>query len=92
MVIECWGERLDSKPAAVLELEDEHGRRLATNRGHRRRPSIDYRVPADGDFVVRVFDLTFSGGPSMSTGSISTPGRESSSRHRPLSNRARQPA
>src|SRR5438046_2844177 len=59
VVIECWAERLDSKLRAVLELEDEHGRRVATNRGYTGLdPLIDYRVPADGDFVVRVLDLT----------------------------------
>src|SRR5213079_1351056 len=34
VVIECWAERLDSKLRAVLELEDEGGRRLASSRGY----------------------------------------------------------
>lgn len=33
VLIECWAERLDSKLRAVLELEDDHGRRVAANRG-----------------------------------------------------------
>jgi hypothetical protein len=34
VVIECWAERLDSKLRAVLELDDERGRRLASSRGY----------------------------------------------------------
>ena len=64
VVIDCWAERLDSKLRAVLELEDGQGRRLASNRGYMGLdPLIDHRVTAEGDFVVRVFDLTYSGGP-----------------------------
>lgn len=64
VVVDCWAERLDSKLRAVLELEDGRGRRLASNRGYSGLdPLIDYRVPADGEFVVRVFDLTYTGGP-----------------------------
>jgi hypothetical protein len=62
VVIECWAERLDSKLRAVLELEDERGRRLASSRGYEGLdPLIDFRAPVDGDFVVRVFDLTYTG-------------------------------
>ena len=64
VVIECWAERLDSKLRAVLELEDERGRRLASSRGYAGLdPLIDFRVPADGDYVVRLFDLTYTGSP-----------------------------
>jgi len=64
VVIDCWAERLDSKLRAVLELEDGQGRRLSSNRGYSGLdPLIDYRVAADGDFIVRVFDLTSSGSP-----------------------------
>ncbi len=64
VVIETWAERLDSRLHPVLELLDDHGRRVATNRGYSGvDPLIDYRVAADGDLVLRVFDLTYSGGP-----------------------------
>src|SRR5262249_28585077 len=64
VVIECWAERLDSKLRAVLELEDERGRRLASSRGYADLdPLIDFRAPDDGDYVVRLFDLTYTGGP-----------------------------
>jgi hypothetical protein len=64
VVIECWAERLDSKLRAVLELEDERGRRVASSQGYAGLdPLIDVRVPADGDYVVRIFDLTYTGSP-----------------------------
>ncbi len=54
----------NSKLRAVLELEDDHGRRVAANQGYTGvDPLIDYQVPADGDYLVRVFDPTYSGGP-----------------------------
>jgi hypothetical protein len=62
VVIEGWAERLDSKLRAVLELEDERGRRLASSRGYEGLdPLIDFVAPADGHYVVRVFDLTYTG-------------------------------
>ena len=64
IVIEGWAERLDSKLRAILELEDSQGRRLASNRGYNGLdPLIDHRAAADGELVLRVFDLTFSGSP-----------------------------
>ncbi len=62
VVIECWAERIDSRLRAVLELFDSTGRRLAVNRGYFGiDPLIDFRVPADGSYVVKVQDLISSG-------------------------------
>ena len=62
VVIECSAERIDSRLRAVLEIFDVNGRRLAVNRGYFGiDPLIDFRVPADGSYVVRVQDLTSSG-------------------------------
>jgi len=62
VVIECRAERIDSRLSAVLELYDNNGRRIAVNRGSAGiDPMIDFRVPADGDYVVKLFDLVFSG-------------------------------
>ncbi|MDA1053741.1 MAG: PPC domain-containing protein, partial [Planctomycetota bacterium] len=62
VVIECWAERVDSRLRAVLEVFDATGRRLAVNRGYFGiDPLIDFRVPADGSYVVKVQDLTSSG-------------------------------
>ena len=62
VVIECWAERIDSSLRAVLEVFDAKGRRLKVNRGFFGiDPLIDLRVPADGIYVARVHDLTYSG-------------------------------
>lgn len=62
VVIECSAERIDSRLRAVLEISDSNGRRLAVNRGYFGiDPLIDFRVPADGSYVVKVQDLTSSG-------------------------------
>lgn len=61
VVIECLAERIDSRLRAVLEVFDASGRRLAVNRGYFGiDPLIDFRVPADGSYVVKVQDLTSS--------------------------------
>lgn len=63
VVVECSAERIDSRLRAVLEIFDASGRRLAVNRGYFGSDSlIDFRVPADGSYVVKVQDLISSGG------------------------------
>lgn len=65
VVLECWAKRLDSQLRAVLEVLDSAGTRLAVNRGHAGiDPLIDFLVPADGTYVVKVFDLSFLGSAS----------------------------
>jgi hypothetical protein len=62
VVIECQAERIDSRLRAVLEVYDSRGQRLAVNRGfYGIDPLIDFHVPADGTYVVKVFDLVYSG-------------------------------
>ena len=62
VVIECWAERIDSRLRAVLELYDERGTRLAVDRGFFGiDPLISFKIPADGDYVVRLYDLVYSG-------------------------------
>ena len=62
VVIECSAERIDSRLRAVMELFDADGKRLAVNRGYFGiDPLIDFRVPTDGSYVVRIQELTSSG-------------------------------
>lgn len=62
IVIECFAERIDSSLRAMLELFDAGGKRLAVSRGYFGiDPLIDFTVPADGEYVVRLYDLVFSG-------------------------------
>ena len=64
VVIDCWAERLDSKLRAVLELENYQGIKIASNRGYNGLdPLIDHRATSDGELVVKVFDLTYTGSP-----------------------------
>lgn len=63
VIVDCRAERIDSRLRAVLEIFDANGRRLAVNRGYYGiDPLIDFRVPADGAYVVKIHDLIFSGG------------------------------
>jgi hypothetical protein len=63
VVLECWARRIDSQLRAVLEVFDARGKRLAVNRGYAGLdPLVDFLVPADGTYFVKVFDLSFLGG------------------------------
>lgn len=63
VVLECWAERIDSQLRAVLEVCEAGGKRLAVNRGHAGiDPLVDFLVPADGVYLVRLHDLTYGGG------------------------------
>ncbi|MBA4190345.1 MAG: hypothetical protein C0467_20350 [Planctomycetaceae bacterium] len=65
VVLDCSAERIDSKLRAVLEVHDASGKRLAANRGYAGiDPIIDFLVPADGAYFVKVFDLGYLGSPS----------------------------
>ena len=62
VVLECRVERIDSKLRAVLEVFDAGGKRLAANRGYAGiDPLVDFRAPTDGDYVAKVFDLSYLG-------------------------------
>ena len=59
VVIDCAARRIDSELNPVLILADANGADL---RVQRRGGVIDYVIPADGTYVVKVHDLTFNGG------------------------------
>lgn len=62
LIIECWAERMDSPLRAMLELLDGEGRRLAINRGYFGvDPAIAFAIPSDGEYIVRLHDLVYSG-------------------------------
>src|SRR5947207_1941082 len=63
VVLDCWAERIDSKLRGVLEVYDARGKRLAVSRGRAGLdPQVDFLVPADGAYAVRLFDQTYAGG------------------------------
>ena len=67
VVLELWSERIDSKLRGVLELCDLLGKRITVSRGQAGTmdPLIDFVVPSDGTYVVKVFDQTFAGGDGL---------------------------
>lgn len=55
--------RLDSRLDASLELYDAQGRLLEISRDDLGRdPLVDFTVPADGEYLLRVYDAQYSGG------------------------------
>lgn len=53
---------IDSKLEAVLVIADAAGRDLLVER---RSGAIDFTVPEDGRYVIKVHELTFQGGPAF---------------------------
>jgi hypothetical protein len=63
VLIDVQAQRIDSKTDATLVLYDAAGRELARCRDfHRRDPFIDFVVPGDGDYFVKVYDFVYAGG------------------------------
>jgi hypothetical protein len=63
VTIDCQAFRLDSTLRAVLSLHAADGKELAAGRpdSGRTDPLLDFRIPADGDYLVGVHDLTYVG-------------------------------
>ena len=59
ILVDCAARRIDSELNPVLILGDALGRDL---RVQRRGGAIDFTVPSDGKYTVKVHDLTFNGG------------------------------
>lgn len=59
IVVECAAKGIDSKLNAVLILGDEAGRDLVVER---QGGVLDFSVPEDGKYVIKIHDLTFNGG------------------------------
>jgi hypothetical protein len=62
LVFDCWAERIDSRMDATLELYGPDGRQLAQSRDvERHDPVLIFQVPADGQYVLKVFDFQYQG-------------------------------
>lgn len=61
MIVDCATRGIDSKLDAVLIIADAAGRDLLVER---RGGALDFKVPADGRYVIKVHELTFKGGPA----------------------------
>ncbi len=61
IVIDCAARGIDSKLDAVVVVADAEGRDLLVER---RGGALDFAVPEDGRYVIKVHELTFKGGPA----------------------------
>jgi hypothetical protein len=59
IVVDCATRGIDSKLDAVVIIADAVGRDLLVER---RGGALDFTVPADGKYVIKVHELTFKGG------------------------------
>ena len=63
VVFRCEAQSLDSRLSAAVEVLNEAGRRLAYVRGHGQvDPVTDLTAPADGNYLVKVYDFIYRGG------------------------------
>jgi len=62
-IIRCLAQAIDSQMDATLELYDSTGRRIAASRDYEGHdPLIDFTAASDGQYLLKVFDFTFTGG------------------------------
>jgi len=59
IIVDCATRGIDSKLDAVLVIADAAGRDLVVER---RGGALDFTVPANGRYVIKVHELTFKGG------------------------------
>jgi hypothetical protein len=63
LVVEVQAGKLDSQMDATLSVTTAAGQALASSGGYNGRdPLVDVLIPADGDYLVRVWDLSYRGG------------------------------
>jgi hypothetical protein len=66
LIINCWAWRIDSRLDATMMLYDGKGRELAYSGDfYGKDPFIDFTVPEDGDYVVKVWDFIYDGGSDL---------------------------
>lgn len=63
VVVSCLASSIDSRFEPGLEMYDKNGRQVAFNRMYDGADALlDYTLPADGDYWVRVFEFTYTRG------------------------------
>jgi hypothetical protein len=63
VLIESWAHRLDSKMDPAVVLLDPSGHEIARGKERQHRDIlVDFRVPTDGNYTVKVYDFLYKGG------------------------------
>ena len=62
VVVDCATRGIDSKLNATVIIADSNGRDLLVER---RGGVLDFQVPKDGKYVIKIHELTFKGGPEF---------------------------
>ncbi len=62
VIVECASRGIDSKLEAVLVIGDASGSDLLVER---RSGLLDFTLPSDGKYVIKVHELTYGGGPAF---------------------------
>jgi len=62
LIVDCATRGIDSKLNATLVVADSAGRDLMVERSS---GLIDFTAPKDGDYVIKIHELTFKGGPAF---------------------------
>ncbi|MCA9224296.1 MAG: PPC domain-containing protein [Planctomycetales bacterium] len=63
VLVDCLGERIDSKIDGTLVIHEPSGRELVTIRDvEGRDPVLDFTAPAAGEYLIGVYDFLYDGG------------------------------
>jgi hypothetical protein len=63
LLIECWAQRIDSPLDGTIAILDARGKELDySGDDSGRDPLLDFTAPADGDYVVKIWDFVYAGG------------------------------
>src|SRR5262245_33733748 len=64
ILAELRSKNIDSRMEGAIELYSAAGRRILQRRTlGRQEPLVDFAVPADGDYLLKVYDMLYAGGP-----------------------------
>lgn len=63
VLVHCRTSSIDSRCRPQVEVYDAAGKRLGGNRGYKENDALaDITLPADGDYLVRVFEFAYQSG------------------------------
>jgi hypothetical protein len=63
VIVSCLSSSIDARANPMIEVFDANGRKLAVNRNYKDSDAVaDVIIPADGDYLVRLFQFAYQGG------------------------------